>query len=82
VAYSVADIFADPHVQARGDIETVDDPTIGPVRMQGVYPRFSRTPGAIRRGAPRLGQHNDEVYQELLGLGGDELERLRAARVI
>jgi formyl-CoA transferase len=82
VAYSVADIFADPHVEARADIETVEDPTIGPVRMQGVYPRFSRTPGEIRRGAPRLGEHNDEVYRELLGLRDDELERLRAARVI
>jgi crotonobetainyl-CoA:carnitine CoA-transferase CaiB-like acyl-CoA transferase len=82
VAYSVADIFADPHVQSRGDIETVEDPTIGPVRMQGVYPRFSRTPGAIRRGAPRLGQHNDEVYGDLLGLGTDEITRLRAERVI
>jgi formyl-CoA transferase len=82
VAYSVADIFADPHVQARGDVETVDDPTIGPVRMQGVYPRFSRTPGAIRSGAPALGAHNDEVYRELLGLDEAELSRLRAERVI
>jgi crotonobetainyl-CoA:carnitine CoA-transferase CaiB-like acyl-CoA transferase len=82
VAYSVADIFADPHVQARGDIEAVDDPTIGHVRMQGVYPRFSRTPGAIRRGAPRLGEHNDEVYRGLLGLEEAELARLRAERVI
>ena len=56
VAYSVADIFADPHVAARGDIETVEDPVLGPVRMQGVYPRFSRTPGAIQSGAPRLGR--------------------------
>jgi crotonobetainyl-CoA:carnitine CoA-transferase CaiB-like acyl-CoA transferase len=82
VAYSVADIFADPHVEARGDIETVADPTIGPVRMQGVYPRFSRTPGEIRRGAPTLGEHNDEVYRELLGLTPADLERLRAQRVI
>ncbi len=55
---------------ARDDIATVDDPVIGPVRMQGVYPRFSRTPGAIRSGAPRLGEHNDEVYRGLLGLDG------------
>ncbi|HWP65401.1 MAG TPA: CoA transferase [Candidatus Limnocylindria bacterium] len=82
VAYSVADIFADPHVQARGDITTVDDPTIGPVRMQGVYPRFSRTPGAIRRGAPRLGEHNEEVYGGLLGLDAETLARLRADGVI
>ncbi|HEV7735701.1 MAG TPA: CoA transferase [Candidatus Binatia bacterium] len=82
VAYSVADIFADPHVQARGDIETVPDPTIGPVRMQGVYPRFSRTPGAIRSGAPVLGAHNDEVYGELLGLDAEARDALRRDRVI
>jgi len=82
VAYSVADIFADPHVAARGDIETVDDPVLGPVRMQGVYPRFSRTPGAIQGGAPRLGEHNEEVYGRLLGLGAEELERLRQDGVI
>ena len=82
VAYSVADIFNDPHVQARGDIETVEDPTIGPVRMQGVYPRFSRTPGEIRRGAPALGEHNEEVYRDLLALTPADLERLREQRVI
>ncbi len=82
VAYSVADIFADPHIQARGDIETVEDPVIGPVRMQGVYPRFSRTPGAIRSGAPCLGAHNDEVYGGLLGLSAEEREALTRERVI
>ena len=82
VAYSVADIFADPHIAARGDIETVDDPVIGPVRMQGVYPRFSRTPGAVSRGAPRLGAHNEEVYGGLLGLTTEELEALRRDGVI
>jgi crotonobetainyl-CoA:carnitine CoA-transferase CaiB-like acyl-CoA transferase len=82
VAYSVADIFADPHVQARGDIVSVDDPVAGPVRMQGVYPRFARTPGAIRRGAPRLGEHNDEIYGELLGLSAAERRTLAEERVI
>jgi crotonobetainyl-CoA:carnitine CoA-transferase CaiB-like acyl-CoA transferase len=82
IAYSVADIFADPHVAARGDIVPVEDPVIGAVRMQGVYPRFSRTPGAIRRGAPRLGEHNEEVYRGLLGLTADELDTLRRDHVI
>jgi crotonobetainyl-CoA:carnitine CoA-transferase CaiB-like acyl-CoA transferase len=82
VAYSVADIFADPHVQSRAIIETVDDPTIGPVRMQGVYPRFSRTPGRIPGGAPVLGADNAAVYGELLGLDADELARLAAEGVI
>jgi crotonobetainyl-CoA:carnitine CoA-transferase CaiB-like acyl-CoA transferase len=82
LAYSVADIFTDPHIAARGDIETVDDPVIGPVRMQGVYPRFSRTPGAIRSGAPRLGAHNEEVYGGLLGLSAEEREALARDGVI
>ena len=79
---TVADICADPHVAARGDIATVPDPIVGPLRMQGVYPRLSRTPGRIRSGAPRLGEHNDEVYGKLLGLGARERARLQAARVI
>jgi crotonobetainyl-CoA:carnitine CoA-transferase CaiB-like acyl-CoA transferase len=82
VAYSVADIFTDAHIAARGAIESVDDPTIGPVRMQGVYPRFSRTPGRIARGAPRLGADNATVYKELLGLGDDELDALAREGVI
>jgi len=81
-AYSIADIAADPHYAAREDIVTVDDPTIGPVRMQGVYPRLSATPGRIQRGAPRLGEHNDEVYGSLLGLSAEERASLRNERVI
>jgi formyl-CoA transferase len=82
IAYSVADLFADPHVAARENIVAVDDPVLGPLKMQGVYPRFSRTPGSIRSGAPRLGEHNAEVYGSLLGLGADELDALREDGVI
>lgn len=80
--YSVADVCADPHVAARGDLVAVEDPVVGPVLMQGVYPRLSRTPGAIRRPAPRLGEHNDEVYGKLLGLSAKERRALAAERVI
>jgi crotonobetainyl-CoA:carnitine CoA-transferase CaiB-like acyl-CoA transferase len=82
VAYSVADIFADPHVAAREAIATVEDPVIGPVRMQGVYPRFSRTPGDVPSGAPLLGADNDAVYGDLLGLSADERAQLQRDRVI
>jgi crotonobetainyl-CoA:carnitine CoA-transferase CaiB-like acyl-CoA transferase len=81
-AYSIADIFADPHYGAREDIVTVDDPTIGPLRMQGIYPRLSETPGRVRRGAPRLGEHNEEVYGSLLGLSPEDLAELRLEKVI
>lgn len=81
-AHSIADIFADPHYAAREDIVVVDDPTIGPLRMQGVYPRLSETPGRIRRGAPKLGEHNDEIYSALLGLSPAEVEDLQREGVI
>ena len=80
--YSVKDMCEDPHIATRRDIEQVYDPVIGPVHMQGVYPRFSRTPGSIRSGAPRLGQHNDDVYGGLLGLSDEEISELRTAKVI
>jgi crotonobetainyl-CoA:carnitine CoA-transferase CaiB-like acyl-CoA transferase len=50
--------------------------------MQGVYPRFSRTPGRIERGAPRLGEHNREIYGGVLGLGDDELSELESEAII
>ena len=81
-AFSIADIFADPHYAARGDIVVVDDPTIGPVRMQGVYPRLSETPGAIRSGAPKLGEHNHEIYSTWLGLRTEEIAALQAEGIV
>jgi crotonobetainyl-CoA:carnitine CoA-transferase CaiB-like acyl-CoA transferase len=81
-AFSIADIAADPHYAARADIITVDDATIGPTRMQAVYPRFSATPGRVQRGAPKLGEHNEEIYVGLLGLTAAEMGQLRAEKVI
>jgi succinyl-CoA---D-citramalate CoA-transferase len=81
-AHSIADIVADPHYAARADIVSVDDPSIGAVRMQAVYPRLSETPGQIQRGAPKLGEHNREVYGELLGLSADEIAQLEAEGII
>ena len=81
-AHSIAAISADPHYAAREDIVTVDDPSIGPVRMQAVYPRLSATPGRIQRGAPKLGEHNQEVYGTVLGLSVGEIAALEADGII
>ena len=81
-ALNIADIVADPHYIARESFVTVDDPVAGPIKQPAVYPRFSETPGAIRRPAPALGEHNAEIYGELLGLGEEDLAALRAEGVI
>jgi crotonobetainyl-CoA:carnitine CoA-transferase CaiB-like acyl-CoA transferase len=79
---SIAEIFEDAQYEARGMIEAVDDPVHGPIRMQGVTPKLSETPGSIRQPAPLLGEHNDEVYGELLGMTVEEIAHLRAAGII
>ncbi|HET9730511.1 MAG TPA: CaiB/BaiF CoA-transferase family protein, partial [Acidimicrobiia bacterium] len=80
-AYTAADIFADPHMTARGDLVTIDDPTIGAIRQQAPFPRRVGEPVAAPAGAPRLGQHTDAVLAEL-GVGPDELAALRAEGVV
>ena len=75
-------LIDNPHLIAREDIITVDDPDLGPIRMQGIIPKFSKTPGRVRHAGERPGARNQEVYGELLGLGAQELEGLRAAGVI
>jgi crotonobetainyl-CoA:carnitine CoA-transferase CaiB-like acyl-CoA transferase len=81
-AFSAADIFADPHVAARGDLVTVDDPVAGPLRQQAPFPRFVGEPPRAPTGAPALGAHTRDVLRERLGLDDSELDRLAAAKVI
>ncbi|MCC7369959.1 MAG: CoA transferase [Chloroflexi bacterium] len=78
---SIADIVAEPHVQARGTLTTIDDPEIGPVLMPAPVPRLSLTPARVPRPAPLLGEHNGEVYGSL-GLSPDEIESLRREGII
>ena len=75
-------IFNDPHYQERGLLELVDHPSTGPYLMPGVAWKMSRTPGEIRWPAPRLGEHNDFVYGELLARTGSEIAALRSQGVI
>ncbi len=81
-AYSAADIFADPHMAARGDLVSVEDPVIGPVRQQAPFPRLAGHPAAVPRGVPRLGEHNREVWCGLVGLSEAELDELAGRGVV
>jgi crotonobetainyl-CoA:carnitine CoA-transferase CaiB-like acyl-CoA transferase len=81
-AYTAADIASDPHMTARDDLVTVDDSVIGPVLQQAPFPRFVGEPVDVPASAPRLGEHNEEVWCGLVGLTSEELATHRAAGVI
>ena len=81
-AYDAADLSADEHVVARGDILVVDDPVIGAVRQQAPFPRIAGQPPEAPAGAPLLGEHTDEVLTGVVGLTGDEIAELRVAGVV
>jgi crotonobetainyl-CoA:carnitine CoA-transferase CaiB-like acyl-CoA transferase len=74
--YNARQIFEDPHYRERGDIIEVDDPDLGHASMLGIVPKFSETPGGVEHAGPRLGEHNQEIYREWLGMGDAELGEL------
>src|SRR5262249_27612156 len=81
-AYTAADIFADAHIAARGDLVTVDDPVVGPLRQQAPYPRRAGEAPVAPSGAPRLGAHTREVLGDLLGLEASEIDRLHEEGIV
>ena len=79
--YTVADIAADPHYQARGmlaDVQMDDGSTLS---VPGIVPKLSLTPGQHQRNAPALGQDTDAVLQEL-GLSAEQIAGLKARGVV
>jgi len=75
-------IHEDPHFQARGFFEEVTHPDAGTHAQIGMPWKMSETPVHIRLPAPGLGQHNDFVLGEVLGLSADELQSLLECDVI
>ena len=80
--HSIADIFKDPHYNARGNIVDVEDKLWNRVKIQGVVPSMSLTPGDIKWLGPELGEHNYEIYSQILGLTVDEIDELKKEEVI
>jgi crotonobetainyl-CoA:carnitine CoA-transferase CaiB-like acyl-CoA transferase len=76
--YSAADIVTDPIYAERNDVITIEDPNLGPVRMQAVIPKLLNHPGHVWRTGPALGEDNDLVYRTYLGLTDERYARLLA----
>lgn len=79
--YSVADIVADPHYQAREMLLDSQLPGGTAVKMPGIVPKLSQTPGEVKWPGPSLGQHTDSVLTGL-GLSEAQIQGLKAAGVV
>lgn len=81
---TIADIFEDPHVEARGNLATItdEDPRVGQVVIPSVMPRLSETPGRIESLGPGLGEASEQILKEILGLDDGEIAALRKAGVV
>ena len=80
--FTAEDMLADEQYAARNNIVEVEDPEIGPFPMQNVVPRLSDTPGEVRWTGPLLGQHNEEIYREVLEISDEDLESLRERGIV
>ncbi|RTL06967.1 MAG: CoA transferase, partial [Acidimicrobiia bacterium] len=80
--YTAPDMLADAHFAARQAIVTMAHPQLGDFPMQNVVPKLSDTPGEVRWVGPELGEHTDEVLEQVLGLDDGARRALRDAGVI
>jgi len=79
--YTAADIAADPHFLARGMIQEIVASDGEPLKVPGIVPKLSATPGAIRSAAPKLGEHTDTVLREI-GYSAAEITALRQKNIL
>ncbi|PFP15275.1 MULTISPECIES: CaiB/BaiF CoA-transferase family protein [Bacillaceae] len=80
--YSVEDILNDPHYQARQMIQEVAVEGLGKLKMPGIVPKMSATPGEIEWAGPKLGQHTEDVLRGKLGLTKEQIQGLKDNGII
>ena len=78
---SFEEILAEPHYRARGTVTQMDDADFGPLTTYGPCPKFSVSRTRIGASAPRMGEHNTQVYGDL-GLDAAALDALRTGGVL
>jgi formyl-CoA transferase len=79
--YNIADIAADPHYAERGMLQQINLADGSALKVPGVVPKLSLTPGQHRRNAPDLGQDTDVILQEM-GLSLEQIQKLKSAGIV
>ena len=80
--YSIEDIVKDPHFEARDMLLSLHDRVLGELKVPGIVPKLSETPGQARWLGPEIGEHNQEIYSGLLHFSPDEMAALTERGVI
>lgn len=82
VVQNIAQVANDPHLQARGFMVEIQHPEMGRTLHAGLPMKHSATPGQVRSHAPLIGEHNNYVFQQLLGMSREEIQHLEAIGVL
>ncbi|MGX9134872.1 CaiB/BaiF CoA transferase family protein [Rummeliibacillus sp. JY-2-4R] len=80
--YNVEDMMNDPHFQAREMIYDMDVEGLGKLKVPGIVPKLSKTPGSIQWAGPRIGEHTEKVLKEKLGISDKKYNELANSGVI
>ncbi|TFJ91229.1 CoA transferase [Lentibacillus salicampi] len=80
--FSIKDIFEDEQYKQRENIIEVNHPRLGKLKMPGIVPKFSDTPGSIKNVGPDLGEHNEGILESLLSYNREDIRRLKKNGII
>jgi len=79
---TITEAFNDPQISAREMFIDLNQPDIGNIPLPGIVIKLSETPGSIETPAPSIGQHNREIYGDLLGFSEADIEKMKTEGVI
>jgi crotonobetainyl-CoA:carnitine CoA-transferase CaiB-like acyl-CoA transferase len=79
---TVTEAVMEPQINAREMIVDLNHPGIGKMPVSGIVVKLSKTPGSIKTPVPKTGQHNMEIYHDLLGHNEEEIAKLKEQGVI
>jgi CoA:oxalate CoA-transferase len=79
---NIQQVVDDPHLNERGYFVEVKHPIIGKAKIPGVPFQLSETPGEVERPSPLVGEHNELILRKYLGIGREEVKKLKEEGVI
>ncbi len=80
--YSIEDIYKNEQYKVRENIVEVDHPRLGKMKMPGIVPKFSETPGSIRNIGPDIGENNEDILKDILEMSDEQIKELEKNNVI